>query len=145
MVIVMSKTKEKPYAGGRWTEARLRSFIMSAIRRAAWPVKYDVVKSAFVREGANPATGRKCKLHKCSDCCRLFPAKDVAADHIEPVVPVDGKWGDTTEYLGVNWNELLPRLFCEEENYQVLCHGCHSEKTEVEKRMRKFYKDQQKE
>ena len=50
---------------------------MSALRRAQWPVKYEAIRSAFVRDGVNPATGRKCKLHKCSDCGELFPAKDM--------------------------------------------------------------------
>jgi len=61
---------------------------MSALRRAQWPVKYEAIRSAFVRDGVNPATGRKCKLHKCSDCGELFPAKDMRADHIDPIVPV---------------------------------------------------------
>ena len=54
---------------------------MSALRRAQWPVKYEAIRSAFVRDGVNPATGRKCKLHKCSVCGELFPAKDMRADH----------------------------------------------------------------
>ena len=81
---------KKPYNSGQWTKARYRSFIMSALRRAQWPVKYEAIKSSFVVHGVNPATGRKCKLHKCSVCGELFPAKDMRADHINPIVPVTG-------------------------------------------------------
>jgi hypothetical protein len=77
---------------------------MSALRRAQWPVKYEAIRSAFVRDGVNPATGRKCKLHKCSACGELFPAKDMRADHIDPIVPVTGF---------DNWDALIARLFCE--------------------------------
>jgi hypothetical protein len=49
-----------PYNGGTWTKARMRSFVMSALRRAQWPVKFRAIKKAYVKDGINPATGRKC-------------------------------------------------------------------------------------
>lgn len=127
----------RPYNGGQWTLARMRSFVMSALRRAQWPVKYECINKAFVEKGLNPKTGRPCKLHRCPSCQDLFPAKDMQADHIDPVVPLDGQWGNTTEWLGYNWNELLPRLFAEEEAYQALCHTCHQVKSQGEKEERK--------
>jgi len=73
------------------------------------------------------------------------------ADHIETVIPLDGQWGDTTRYLGYNWNELIPRLFCESEGFQPLCKSCHSVLTKQqaearrEHKSRKEYKDEQNE
>ena len=118
----------KPYNSGQWTKARYRSFIMSALRRAQWPVKYEAIRSAFVRDGVNPATGRKCKLHKCSACGELFPAKDMRADHIDPIVPVTGF---------DNWDALIGRLFCEIGGFQAICVECHSIKTKAENAERK--------
>ena len=119
---------EKPYNSGQWTKARYRSFIMSALRRAQWPVKYEAIRSAFVRDGVNPATGRKCKLHKCSACGELFPAKDMRADHIDPIVPVTGF---------DNWDALIARLFCEIGGFQAICVECHAVKTKAENAERK--------
>ena len=119
---------EKPYNSGQWTKARYRSFIMSALRRAQWPVKYEAIRSAFVRDGVNPATGRKCKLHKCSACGELFPAKDMRADHIDPIVPVTGF---------DNWDALIARLFCEISGFQAICVECHAVKTKAENAERK--------
>ena len=76
--------KPKPHNSGQWTDARKRSFVMSALRGAKWPVKYEAIKNAYVKDGVNPATGRKCKLHKCAQCGNLFPQKDMAADHVNP-------------------------------------------------------------
>jgi hypothetical protein len=130
----------KPYNNGKWTEARMRAFVMSALRKAQWGVKYEAIKAAFVRDGINPATDRKCKLHECIDCGKLFPAKEMQADHIDPVVPLDGQWGDTTRFLGYNWNELIPRLFAEKEAFQALDKACHKIKSAQEKTLRAEHK-----
>lgn len=139
MTTATSKKKPgKNFNGGEWTDARMRSFAMSAIRRAQWPVKFKAINKAFVRYGINPATGRKCKLHLCPTCQDLFPANQMHADHREPVVPIDGKWGDTTSWLGYNWNELLPRLWIELDGFDPLCKGCHKDKSNEERKMRKL-------
>ena len=67
------------------------------------------------------------------------------ADHIDPVVPLDLGFGDTTEWLGYNWNEILPRMFCEEEGLQILCEGCHNEKSLLERKIRAKLKAQREE
>ena len=124
--------KSKPHNSGQWTDARKRSFIMSALRRAQWPVKYQGIRAAFVKDGINPATGRKCKLHECCECHELFPAKDVRADHINPIVPVTGF--DT-------WDATIERLFCEIDGFQALCVPCHKIKTDEENAERKRIKN----
>jgi len=126
--------KPKPHNSGQWTDARKRSFVMSALRGAKWPVKYQTIKDAYVKDGINPATGRKCKLHKCAQCGNLFPQKDMAADHINPVVPIEGFTEET--YLGYNWNELIQRLYCEIDGFQALCKGCHKLKSADERALR---------
>ena len=123
----MSKTP-KPFNNGTWTVARKRSFIMSALRRAQWPIKYLCIRNAFVKDGINPATGRKCKLHKCEACGELFPAKDMRADHIDPIIPVTGF---------DSWDEVIDRLFCELDGFQAICVGCHKIKTDAENKERR--------
>ena len=119
---------EKPYNGGEWTAARKRSFIMSALRGARWPQKYKAIQRAFVENGPNPRTGKRCKLHKCEECWELFPASGMQADHIEPVVPLTGF---------DSWDAVIERLYCEVDGYQALCKECHKEKTKEENRVRR--------
>jgi hypothetical protein len=113
---------------------------MSALRRAAWPVKYEAVRMAYVRDGINPATGRKCKLHKCACCVGLFPQNLMKADHIDPVIPIDGFPNKELLHLGYDWEKVIIRLYCEALNYQVVCKNCHDLKSASEKEQRKFHK-----
>ena len=55
--------------------------------------------------------------------------KNVRVDHINPIVdPAVGF---------VDWDMLIERMFCEEDNLQVLCHSCHEIKTNEEKAIAK--------
>jgi hypothetical protein len=63
----------------------------------------------------------------------------MAADHIEPVVPIGGFTGET--YLGYNWNELIKRLYCEADGFQALCKECHKLKTADERALRNATKE----
>ncbi len=119
---------EKPHNGGLWSDARKHSFIMSALRRAAWPVKYAAIKEAYIDDGINPKTGRRCKLHRCDECNDCFPASEMQADHIEPVIPLEGF---------DSWDGVIGRMFCEVEGYQALCKACHKVKTQEENRIRR--------
>ena len=94
-----------------WTEAKIKGFVIGALRRARWPAKYQAMANAYVRDGINPKTNRKVKLYRCAISGALLMQKEVQVDHTEPVVPLDGKWGRKTKWLGINWNEFLPRLF----------------------------------
>ena len=122
---------ERPYNGGEWSEARMASFIKSALRGARWPQKYEAVKTAFVEHGVNPATGRQCKLHRCEDCGGLFPQNGVQADHIVPVVGPEGF---------INWDTYIKRLFCEADGFRILCKACHQVITAKERVGRQFEK-----
>jgi len=120
--------KEKTRNTGAWTEARFRSFVVSQLRRARWGPKYLTIKNAYIKDGINPKTGRKCKFHLCSSCGGEFLAKEMRADHIMPVV--DPAVGFT------DWNEYIERMFPEVEGFQAICKGCHDLKTKEERRIR---------
>ena len=126
----MATTKTRN--NGRWTEARHKSFIISALRGAhsKWGVKADVKKSARV------STGK----YLCACCGTVGPAtlppdkgqshrkNNAAVDHIDPVVcPKDGF---------IDWNTYINRMFLEEDGYQVLCWACHGVKTRDERELR---------
>lgn len=119
------------YNGGRWTESRMHSFIKSALRSASqrWPPKFEALKDALTSKKENKKTGRQANHYKCNKCKKEFPAKDVQVDHIEPVI---------NPSIGfINWDEVISRMFCEKDGFQVLCKDCHKEKTNAEKRIAK--------
>ena len=123
----------KTVNNGRWTEARFRSFIISALRGAhgKWGVKHDVKKASWVERGK----------YKCAACKKIGPAtlpalegrkrkrNNAAVDHIDPVVK--------PEVGFVDWNTYIDRMFLEASGYQVLCYKCHAEKTAAERKRRK--------
>jgi hypothetical protein len=44
-------------------------------------------------------------------------------DHIDPVVPVEDSGKDK------DWNKVISRLFCDEDNVQSICWLCHKSKS----------------
>ncbi len=120
----------RPRNGGQWTEARYNSFIKSALRGARWPAKYECIKRAFVENGINPETGKKCKLCRCEGCKKLFKQGDLRADHILPVVGPEGFQ---------TWDIFISRLYCEADGFQALCSTCHDAKTAEENGARRNF------
>ena len=134
----------KEYCQGTMTTAGLRSFIMSGLRSKSlrWRPRSAAIAKVCVGKGINPATGRECKLHKCPDCDGLFPQNQMQADHVEPVVPLEGFPAMAELFLGYDWTEVVKRLFCESEGFRVLCKTCHAKVTADERAKRKSLKNQ---
>ena len=118
----------------RWTEAKYRSFIRGNLRRTStrWPPIGDCLRAARISRG----------LYKCAECKQSVEAsirvdgrriKNVHVDHILPIVD--------PEIGFVSWDALIERMFCEPDNLQVLCHSCHTKKTNEEKAMAKARRD----
>ena len=114
----------RPRNGGQWTEARFISFVKSALRGAMWPPKYEAIRKAYVGDGVNPSTGRKCKLHLCPECGGTFPQNGMQADHVIAVVGPEGF---------VSWNLFIERLFVEAEGFRAVCRACHKRITDAER------------
>ena len=121
---------DRKYNGGKWTEARYRAFKISALRAymKRWEPLWDVKTKAKVGRMVNKKTGRLAEHYVCAGCGGFFVARDVQVDHIDPAVdPGDG-------YQGLDI--FSDRLYCEEENLQVLCKPCHKDKTNTERKER---------
>lgn len=127
--------KRKVYNGGEWTFAKWKNFLISSLRAAMrrWPPKWKALNNAKVGKQPNKHTGRMAEHYSCASCGGVFIAKEVQVDHINPVVDPD--------YGFIDWETYLDRMFCEEENLQVLCKGCHKVKTNEERKQRKKVKD----
>lgn len=114
-----------------WTEARLKAFIQSTLRKAfsRYPPKYKVLKEACIGKRQNKATGRMAYHYKCAKCRKVFPSIDVQVDH--KITAIDIEKGFTS------WDDYIARLFCSSENLQVLCSNCHKQKTKGENEIRR--------
>lgn len=124
---------EKTRCSNTWTEARYNSFIKSGIRSLTrrWKPMFDALKDAETEVKINPKTGRKCMHYMCCVCGKDFPVKDVAIDHIEPIM---GPEGFTT------WDDAISRALCEKSGFQVMCKPDHAIKTKQENDARREYK-----
>lgn len=88
-----------------------------------WGPIQQVRKKARVKRG----------FYLCNQCKQEVPAtlpgdkrriKNAIVDHIHPVVdPVVGF---------TSWDSVIERMFCEEDNLQLLCKECHDIKTKDE-------------
>jgi 5-methylcytosine-specific restriction endonuclease McrA len=105
-------------------EFKLEGYIFGALRKIArWhPERRKALKLAEVH-GSIPKD-----TYSCAKCDNLFPKTMVQVDHINPVI--DPATGFTT------WDNYIARLFVTADKLQVLCKGCHKNKTVEENRKR---------
>lgn len=120
--------------GGTWTESQFFSRIRGALRKtfAAWVPMATAMKSA--RRPSQRADRPLLKWeYQCAACKRWFPLKDPGAEG-QKLIQVDhiaraGSLRTLDDLPG--WVARLT-----EENpaaFQVLCVGCHQEKTNAER------------
>lgn len=123
--------------GGRWTNARFHSFIKSLLRSGTrrWAPITDCKRKARVSRGE----------YKCAACGEAGPAtikidgkrvNNAVVDHISPII--DPEEGFT------NWDDVVERMYCEEDNLQVLCHNCHTNKSNDERAAAKQRREREK-
>jgi len=101
-----------------------------------WSPIQDVKKRARIKRG----------VYQCEGCGAIGPASiridgkrvdNAVVDHIDPIT--DPNKGFTT------WDDLIERMFCETDNLQLLCHKCHTEKTNEERSQAKARRAREKE
>lgn len=109
---------------GTMTESAFWSFIRSGLRqKSRWwkPITECKLKSRRQYKGPNK---RQKFEYKCKCCNNWFPEKQINVDHIQPA----GSLNCAQDLPG-----FVERLFCEQDNLQVLCEKCHNQKTKIEK------------
>jgi 5-methylcytosine-specific restriction endonuclease McrA len=120
-------------------DAKLKAFIIAGLRRLTYkfPARSAAKMRARVYASAHPeieVSGHTKYLYRCACCGQLFKEKEIAVDHIIPVIdPSSTVW---------DWNEYIKRLFCDVEGLQILCRDkCHAAKTKAENGKRKSTRD----
>lgn len=109
-----------------WSQSKFNSFIKGALRSATlkWPPKHEVRKKARVGRGE----------YLCNHCKNKVPASivvngkrcnNIYVDHIDPIID--------PEVGFVSWDNVIERMFVDEDKLQVLCKNCHDIKTKEER------------
>lgn len=101
-----------------------------------WRGRYKAFDRAKVKTGEF-STGKPIFGWTCAICGQVFKKKDVVADHILPVVPLEG-YESGMEF---DANEYVARLLCEESGFQIICKEDHNAKTYLENQLRKEFKE----
>ena len=110
---------------GTMTESAFWSFIRSALRqKSRWwkPITECKLQAKRAYKGTNK---RQKFEYQCATCKGWFPEKQINVDHIKPA----GSLNCAQDLPG-----FVDRLFCEQDNLQVLCEKCHDIKTKLEKK-----------
>lgn len=135
-------------------DKKFKAKILIALRKLTW--QYAPINDAEKVQKKYP------KTHECEGCgmwvysgakseekilsdlenANLKPPKGlilskIYRDHIEPVEPLEpsGEW---------SWDVHFNRLFCSQDNIQILCKPCHDTKSKEESKLRKKYRDSKK-
>ena len=109
---------------GTMTESAFWSFIRSALRqKSRWWKPITQCKMESRRPYKGPLKRQKFE-YQCNSCKQWFPEKKINVDHIV---------GAGSLNCGADLPGFVERLFCEQDNLQVLCEVCHNEKTQLEK------------
>ena len=123
----VKKTSRVPKTrnAGTMTESAFWSFIRSALRqKSRWwkPITECKMKARRPYKGPNK---RQKFEYLCNSCKAWFPEKQINVDHIV---------GAGSLNCGQDLPGFVDRLFCEQDNLQVLCTTCHDHKTKLEKK-----------
>lgn len=117
-------------------DKRFQAKIMSALRKLTkqWPPILKAKKKTRIGP----------ELHKCPLCHQIvytgkrsiesiqieYPdaiAGKMDVDHIDPVIPIEDSGKDK------DWNIVITRMFCDEDNVQSICWICHKSKSLAER------------
>ena len=118
------KKVDKPRNAGTMSEVQFFQWIRQVLRKASiyWKPISQVRKEAQVPyKGPNK---RQKFEYECNSCHKWFPDKKINVDHIVGA----GSLNCSNDLPG-----FVDRLFCEQDNLQVLCETCHDAKTKLEK------------
>lgn len=106
----------------------LKAFLIPVLRRASyrWSPRSEAIKAAKVGIGK----------YKCALCESIVGAKEFTVDHKTHVVPIETGFD--------NWDGFVNRMFCEADEFQIICKSCDATKTLAERELRKVFRQARK-
>lgn len=122
--VVRRASTPKTRNAGTMSESAFWGFIRSALRqKSRWWKPITECKAKARRAYTGPLKRQKYE-YQCNSCGKWFPEKQINVDHIVGA----GSLNCAEDLPG-----FVERLFCEQDNLQVLCTDCHDKKTQSEK------------
>lgn len=110
--------------------------VRGTLRKIASQVVRDEVLKANKKRIQCPNKAGNMQLmnhHSCFSCKKWFRPDKVEIDHIDEVgqFKIEGKLRNTKygDCRVTNWQSWMDRLFCDLDNFQILCIPCHQKKT----------------
>jgi len=116
----------RPYNWGTMSESEIRNKITAKLRMLTrrWVPKQQCIRNSW---------------WICAECWWKFLKKELEADHIREVVPIQGWKNKEDVVFWYNWNEWISRAFVEDW-WRALCKTCHKKITKLQNEERKKYK-----
>jgi 5-methylcytosine-specific restriction endonuclease McrA len=108
--------------------AKERNLIKGAIRRvfSRSELRRRIV-DLTVMEGYSDPTRKRVKTWCLCPVCKVpTPKSYMQVDHIDPIIPLNRSFEE------MSLDEVVDRIWCEENNLQALCETCHDKKTKAE-------------
>ena len=111
---------------------RERGLIKGALRRvfSRSELRRKVIDAAIVPHSDDSRKRVKTWV-LCAECKKPEAKSNVVVDHINPVIP------EHLSFEEMSVDTVIDRLWCEENNLQVLDESCHAIKTKAERARRK--------
>lgn len=113
-----------------------RNLLKGALRRlfGRSDLRRNAIDKAIVKGYSDPKRKAVKFWVQCEECKKMEAKSNVQVDHKIPLVPIDKTLED------MSWDEVVDRLWCDEENLQILCKPCHKGKTKTENAERRLFK-----
>ena len=116
--------------------AKERGLIKGALRRvfSRSDLRKTAVDKSLVKNYHDPLRIRVKRWSICPECQEYIPTYKMQVDHISPVIKLTESLDD------ISWDQLVDRLWCEEDNLVAICTECHKVKSKNENKERRRLK-----
>ncbi len=117
------------------TNPKERNLVKGAIRRvfSRSDLRQRAVKRSIV-DHVDASRKRVKTWCFCTHCKQYIAKSYMQVDHIIPLIKIDETLEDLT------WDEVIERLWCDENNLIAICTECHKAKSKAENKERRKYK-----
>lgn len=116
--------------------AKERNLVKGALRRlfGRSEIRRNVIEKAIIKGYSDPKRKAVKFWVKCETCGKMEAKSNVQIDHREPLIPIDSSLEEMT------WDQVVDRLWCDEDNLAIICKPCHRSKSSAEMKERKRLK-----
>jgi hypothetical protein len=120
--------------------AKERNLLKGAIRRvfSRSELRRRVIEASIIEDHIDPSRPKVKKWCRCAVCDKPEAKSYMAADHKDPVIPVNSSLESMT------WDQLVDRIWCDILNLQSICSECHNTKSSAETKQRAEFKRKRK-